>query len=80
MSIACSAVRSAPTIKDYLFARAGERGQDLVEYAVLVGGIGLIVAFALFTGDIGGAAWQFADQLGACVSFEQNGGQCELDL
>ncbi|MEX2245336.1 MAG: hypothetical protein WEC75_01500 [Dehalococcoidia bacterium] len=80
MSIVLSAVRFAPAIKDYLFSRMGERGQDLVEYAVLVGGIGLILAFVLFASDIDGAAQQFADQVGACVSFEQNGGECELDL
>jgi hypothetical protein len=46
-----------------------ELGQDLVEYAVLVGGIGLVFAlivFAMFPDSF----MPFAETLGSCISFD----------
>lgn len=49
-----------------------EDGQDLVEYAVLIGGIAvvaLVALLALGTGD-GTPLWNFKDKIAACVQFD----------
>lgn len=54
-----------------------ERGQDLVEYAVLVGGIAVVALVAILTLGTGQGTplWNFADRIGACVQFDTAGCQ-----
>jgi hypothetical protein len=51
----------------------GERGQDLVEYAVLVGGIGIAIGVILFAWDFTDAVTDFANTVGSCISFDTGG-------
>jgi len=55
-----------------------ERGQDILEYAVLAGGIALVLGFVLFAA--GGnflfdGMQTFADEIQACVTFSTDCGQ-----
>lgn len=63
-----SALRSSVTSR-----LAEERGQDLVEYAVLIGGIGILALVAFLAAPLGGSTGMFhqmADKIGACVTFD----------
>jgi Flp pilus assembly pilin Flp len=67
-------------IKAYVWAQSlrtngiealkNESGQDLIEYAVLAGGIGIIAAVAFFAGplDMAGAMDNFAASIKNCVN------------
>lgn len=51
-----------------------ERGQDLVEYAVLVGAIGIVVALALFAFPFGDVMDTFASRMADCIEFSPDCG------
>ena len=50
-----------------------ERGQDIMEYAVLAGGIALVLGFVLFLGDgffLDTGFQTFADEIEECIQFD----------
>ncbi|MDE3096659.1 MAG: hypothetical protein KGK07_11765 [Chloroflexota bacterium] len=49
-----------------------ERGQDLIEYAVLGGAIALVAMVALLASPFSGAVTNFVSTVGACVQFQTN--------
>lgn len=57
-----------------------ERGQDIMEYAVIAGAIALVAAFVLFSplggfgGTIGDAVDDFGTTIAECVAFDANCG------
>ncbi|MEX2245338.1 MAG: hypothetical protein WEC75_01510 [Dehalococcoidia bacterium] len=61
--------------------RRSEQGQDLVEYAVLFGWIG-IAAFMTLTlnSTISDAMTSFTQTVIGCVSFGAQGSECAMDL
>jgi hypothetical protein len=61
------------TLRVFVSSKLGERGQDLVEYAVLVGGIGLAIGVLLFAFDFTSAVDDFATTIGNCISFDAGG-------
>ncbi len=67
------------SVKDSLVNRiAEESGQDLVEYAALVGGIG-VVAFAFLVanpGGITGPLTNLVTKIGDCLNFSK--GTCQI--
>ena len=76
-SIILSGMAWASSIKDAITTRIREeRGQDLVEYAVLVGGIGIVAAIALI--GAGAAGWldftDFKVKIQDCVQFNADCG------
>jgi Flp pilus assembly pilin Flp len=63
------------SIKDAIaFRMKDEDGQDLIEYAVLAGGIGiaLFVVFLTFPG-LSAAFGTFKEKIAACVTFDTAG-------
>lgn len=54
-----------------------ERGQDLVEYAVLVGAIALVAGGILFVFFDDGIWTDFGDKIAACIAFD--GDECNPD-
>lgn len=50
-----------------------ERGQDVVEYALLVGFIGMVLAVAFFTLPIDDALGRFVGSIGNCVDLNPPG-------
>ena len=58
----------------FVSSRLGERGQDLVEYAVLVGAIGVAAGAVLLVAPLPAAIGDFSDTVVACVTFNQWGG------
>jgi hypothetical protein len=61
------------TLRGFVSKTIEERGQDLVEYAVLVGGIGLAIGVILFAFDFNAAVTDFAVTIGDCISFNTGG-------
>jgi hypothetical protein len=53
----------------------GERGQDLIEYVVIAGFIGLAAAAAFVFTDIGGAIEDFSGVVVDCIRLEDNCGE-----
>lgn len=51
-----------------------ERGQDLIEYAVLGGGIALVAAVAILATPLDGPVTTFISRVGGCISL--NGATC----
>ena len=53
-----------------------ERGQDILEYAVLAGGIALVLGFVLFGGgfQLQDAFQGFFDQIQLCIQFDADCG------
>ncbi len=51
-----------------------ERGQDLMEYAVLAGAIAVVAGFVLYATNVEGAMNDFGAQVVGCLSFD--GGSC----
>ena len=72
-NIMLSAMAWVTNTVGYAFAKIKEeRGQDLLEYAVLVGAIALVAGGALFfILDDSGAFEDFAEMIGNCVSFQE---------
>lgn len=68
------------TIVLSVFARASniiarlkeERGQDILEYAVLIGAVALVAAGALLFFDTGETWDPFKDRVQACLAFDTN--------
>ena len=52
-----------------------ERGQDLMEYAVLAGGIAILLIAALLAIDASGAYDLFAGRIESCITFDLEGCQ-----
>jgi Flp pilus assembly pilin Flp len=50
-----------------------EDGQDLTEYAVLIGVIGIVALVALLAVGLPDAFDRFANRIAACVSFDEIG-------
>ncbi len=55
---------------------AEERGQDLMEYAVLTGLVAVVAAAALATAAISGALGNMATAIGNCVDFTASPYSC----
>ncbi len=73
-SIVLSALSWASSLKNSVATRLREEvGQDLIEYAVLVGFIAAAGAAAFFFADLGPKLQEFADRVGACVSLNSDG-------
>jgi hypothetical protein len=51
-----------------------ERGQDIMEYAVIASAIAIGAAIVLFAFDFQGAFLDFADVVGDCIAFDDNCG------
>ena len=62
-------------VSNFVATAKEERGQDLVEYAVLVGFIGVAAAVAFFA-FMPDALTTFTDKVGACLAFD--GANCTL--
>jgi hypothetical protein len=78
-SIILTGMAWASSLKNAIASRVSEeRGQDLIEYAVLVGGIGLVAAIALI--GAGASGWldfgSFKTKIQDCVSFSSGAGTC----
>ena len=76
-SIILSGMAWVSSVKNAIAVRISEeRGQDLVEYAVLVGGIGIVAAIALI--GAGAAGWldftDFKTKIQDCVKFNADCG------
>jgi hypothetical protein len=61
------------TLRGFVSKTIEERGQDLVEYAVLVGGIGLAVGVLLFAFDFSSAVSDFTVTIADCIQFNTGG-------
>jgi hypothetical protein len=60
-------------VRSFISTTFEERGQDLVEYAVLVGGIGLAVGVLLFAFDFSSAVSDFTVTIADCIQFNTGG-------
>jgi Flp pilus assembly pilin Flp len=69
MALGASGVLSYLRARLYSFYKV-ERGQDLIEYAVIAGGIGLIAATALLFAPIPDAMTTFANRITSCITFD----------
>ena len=71
-SIILSGVAWASSLKDAIVSQLKEeRGQDLIEYAVLAGAIGMAAAIAFIAGpNFQDIAARFADKVGGCITLD----------
>jgi Flp pilus assembly pilin Flp len=59
------------SIKNAIAERISEEsGQDLIEYAVLAGAIGIVAAIAFVAFPIGGTVNTFATKVGDCLKLD----------
>jgi Flp pilus assembly pilin Flp len=74
-NIVLSTYTWAVNLRDSVFnALKPEDGQDLVEYAILVGGIAAVAGFALFATPLGDVFAGFRDAITACIQWDDTCG------
>ncbi|HZP56369.1 MAG TPA: hypothetical protein VFC53_02300 [Dehalococcoidia bacterium] len=79
MALGASGVLSYLRARLYSFYKV-ERGQDLLEYAVLAGAIGIAIFVALITdAPFADAITTFSQKIAACISFNVNGSTCDFN-